>query len=36
MTNFFIGLCLGFIIGIFSVGCLTYSRHNIDEKQLDD
>lgn len=36
MANFFIGLILGFIIGIFFVGCLAYSRHNIDEKQLDD
>ena len=36
MANFFIGLCLGFIIGIFFVGCLAYSRHNLDETQNDD
>ena len=36
MANFFIGLILGFIIGIFFVGCLACSRHNIDETQNDD
>ena len=35
MTYFFIGLIIGFAIGIFFVGCLTYSRHNIDETQSD-
>lgn len=36
MKDFLIGLLIGFIIGLFALGCLGHARDNIDETQAID